>query len=261
MNPSTAWCSCTRAWQCLKLTPPRFSPTAENGMLTALEWYDFDGCSSCGGTSSGSCIQTQKSTSQLATQQSCTISLSDPGCACRGSSCTATNCTTAYMIAFRGSTVSGQPLQSAYQMTAAFKYSITNVFGSFFDQVTNDLGQVNTGPVGTGVTGGTGAVSPSPLPLPSGAASDAALAAAQSGIGMPPPPPPVTEPPPAAPTGYYASPAVANPAAVPPPINPATGLPVTAGTPPPINPATGLPVAPGTPPPINPATGLPGTAG
>lgn len=92
------------------------------------------------------------------------------------------------MTAFRGSTTSGQPLQSAYQMTAAFEYSITGVFGTFFDQINNDLGNIDTGPTGQGVDGGAGSISASPQPLPSGEVTDADLAAAQSGTLMPPPP-------------------------------------------------------------------------
>lgn len=95
------------------------------------------------------------------------------------------------MVAFRGSTTSGQALQSAYQMTAAFSYSIYDVLGNILNTA-DDLGNVDAGTAGAGLAGGTGSYINASLPLPGGAVSDEALSAAQNGQTLPPPPAVVT---------------------------------------------------------------------
>ena len=97
------------------------------------------------------------------------------------------------MVAFRGSTTSGQALQSAYQMTSAFKYSIYDILGSILNTA-DELGNVNIGTAGGGLNSGTGTYlnTSSPLPVPGGAVSDEALSAAQNGQVLPSPPAVVT---------------------------------------------------------------------
>jgi hypothetical protein len=174
--------------------------TMDNGNLTNLNWYNFDGCNDCGGADSSTCIKTQYDpVYQTTPQQSCATSLMEKACApCVDKECKSANCSTTVMTAFRGSSKSGQPLQSAYQMQAAFKYSVYDILGGILNDA-SDIGTVDVGPSGQGVSGGSGSyiTSPTPaaLPLPGGAVSDAQLAAAANGTVLPSPPPaPVEQP-------------------------------------------------------------------
>ena len=193
--------------------------TMDSGNLTSLNWYNFDGCNECGGADSSTCIKTNYDpVYQVTPQQSCATSLMEKACApCVDTTCKSANCSTTTMVAFRGASKSGQPLQSAYQMEAAFKYSIYDILGSLVNDA-NQLGTVNVGPAGQGVSGGSGSYlqSPgaSPLPLPGGQVSDAQLAAAQNGQVLPSPPPaPVPSPSPSP---------VTDPAATTSPVAPTT---------------------------------------
>ena len=169
--------------------------TMDNGNLTALDWYNFDGCNGC---DSSLCVTTNyDALYQTNPQESCAFDIQSPECApCTSTDCKVTNCSTTVMGAFRGSTKSGQALQSAYQLTSAFKYSISDVLGGLLNGAEDNLGNVNAGAAGTGVDGGTGTYLPTPLPLPGGAVSDEQLSAAQNGEVMPPPPQPPNSPPP-----------------------------------------------------------------
>ena len=212
----------------------------DGGVLSALNWYNFDGCNACGGQGSSTCIRTQyDAVYQPQTQESCATPLTDAGCApCTDTACKQVNCSTTTMVAFRGNTVSGQPLQSAYQMESAFKYSIYDVVGSIFNNAGEDLGTVNAGTTGAGINGGSGNALASPAPLPGGAVSDAALSAAQNGTSLSPPPP--------------SPPTV--PAVVPPPLA-VVGSPPTGATPVVTTPVQ--PVAPTVPPPPTTTTTVP----
>jgi hypothetical protein len=181
--------------------------TMDTGNLTALSWYNFDGCNECGGADSSTCIKTQYDAAyQTTPQESCATALTEKACTpCVDKECKSANCSTTVMTAFRGASKSGQPLQSAYQLQAAFKYSVYDILGSIFNDA-SELGSVSVGPSGQGVSGGAGSYlaspTPSPLPLPGGAATDQQLAAAQDGQYLSPPPPvpvAVVESPPVAP--------------------------------------------------------------
>lgn len=133
---------------------------AGDGLLERLEWYDFNKCSDCSGAGSDRCVMTTKQPeSQIYPQESCAYNPEDFACRCRGRLCesTANNCTTTFIAAFRGNTASGQSLQSAYELTSAFKYSITAAFNNFFDDLGDDLGDFDVDPTGEGIAipGGT----------------------------------------------------------------------------------------------------------
>ena len=170
--------------------------TLDNGNLTNLNWYNFDGCNECGGANSDSCIRTQyDAVYQTTPQESCASSLMDDACApCTDKECKSANCSTTYMTAFRGSSKSGQPLQSAYQLESAFKFSIYDILGGIFNDA-SELGNLDVGPTGQGLAGGSGSFltppTPIALPLPGGEVSDEQLAAAQNGEVLPAPPAPV----------------------------------------------------------------------
>ncbi|KAL4534227.1 hypothetical protein Ndes2437B_g03515 [Nannochloris sp. 'desiccata'] len=164
--------------------------TLDNGNLTNLNWYNFDGCNECGGADSSSCIRTQYDpVYQVTPQESCATSLTEAECTpCTDKECKSANCSTTYMTAFRGSSKSGQSLQSAYQLEAAFKFSIYDILGGIFNDA-SELGSLNVGPLGQGVSGGSGSFltppTPAALPLPGGEISDEQLAAAQNGEVLP----------------------------------------------------------------------------
>jgi hypothetical protein len=207
---------------------------ADQGILTRLEWYDFDKCTSCGGSSSSRCIKTQKDAStQLNPQESCGFSLEDQACKCRGIDCRDGNCTTTILVGFRGNTQSGQPLQTAYQMTAAFQYSISAAFTNFFDQIGRDLADINTGTVGGGFGVG-GGVSRSPSPSPTAEPAPAAPTQTEQ--------PTETQPPPVQPEPVPQNVPVL-PEPLPPPVQPAPGAQTPAETAVPTDPAPFDPAA------------------
>ena len=49
------------------------------------------------------------------------------------------NCSTTIMANFQGNTVSGQPLQSAYQLSSAYQYSISSAFNDLLAGFDEDL--------------------------------------------------------------------------------------------------------------------------
>jgi len=171
----------------------------DNGNLTALNWYNFDGCNECGGADSDTCIRTQyDAVYQTTTQESCATSLTDEACEpCTDKECKSANCSTTYTTAFRGSSQSGQAFQTAYQLESAFKFSISDILGGIFNDA-SELGDIAIGPTGQGITGGAGSIpappTPTALPLPGGEVSDEEIAAAQNGEVLPTPEPVIVEP-------------------------------------------------------------------
>jgi hypothetical protein len=93
----------------------------DKGILVpgGLEWFMFDGCNSCGSNETQCISFSQETSYKTYSQDSCGYPQ-------------ATN--TSVLTAFQGNTVSGQPLQSSYQLTSAYQYSIT---GAFSDILTN----------------------------------------------------------------------------------------------------------------------------
>jgi hypothetical protein len=126
----------------------------------------MNNCRSCGGIGDDRCISSAYNKDyQRYPQQSCAIPL-EGTCACRGLSCPgSSNCTTTTYVGFRGSTISGYPLQTAYQIVGINKFSITGVFADFFNSIDSEVDKINTGPVGGGISsvGADGAVTDSKL--------------------------------------------------------------------------------------------------
>jgi hypothetical protein len=102
----------------------------DKGILVegGLNWFNFDGCNGCGGNQT--CIEYSIPTSYMTySQESCADTFP----------CETVNCTTSVIAAFQGNTVSGQPLQSSYQLTSAYQYSITNVFSDILSGIDENL--------------------------------------------------------------------------------------------------------------------------
>ncbi|KAI8107766.1 hypothetical protein M9435_002794 [Picochlorum sp. BPE23] len=102
----------------------------DKGILVpgGLQWFMFDGCATCG--SNATCIEYSLPTSyRTYSQESC----ADPF------PCDSVNCTTTFIAAFQGNSKSGQPLQSSYQLTSAYQFSITNVFSDVLSGIDDNL--------------------------------------------------------------------------------------------------------------------------
>ncbi len=209
--------------------------TMDTGNLTALNWYNFDGCNDCGGAGSSTCIQTQYDpVYQVTPQESCATPLDEKACTpCADKECKtalSVNCSTTVVTAFRGASKSGQPYQSAYQLQAAFKYSVYDLIDGIFTDA-SEIGEVTTGPAGQGVSGGAGTYLESPppggepTPTPSPTVPEPTPVPAPTPVPEPTPVP-TTDPTIVPPTDPNAVPTTVDPTIVPPVVDPAA-VPVT----------------------------------
>lgn len=98
----------------------------DKGILVpgGLEWFTFDGCNGCGSNETQCISATQPTSYRTYTQESCAYR-------------TATN--TSVLATFQGNSVSGQPLQSSYQLTSAYQYSITSAFSDILTDLDESL--------------------------------------------------------------------------------------------------------------------------
>eukprot|EP00887_Chlorella_sp_A99_P005808 scaffold1.g5808.t1 len=139
-----------------------------------FQWYDF-GCSGC---ASAECLQTQyNDATQQYPMETCATPFSN--CYCNKTNpldCPSNNCTSTIYTGFRGTSASGKPLLTAYQIEDVNKYSISGAFKSFsnfFQDLFSNLGGSTT----SGTTGGASSYTV----LPAGnEATGADLAAAQN---------------------------------------------------------------------------------
>lgn len=100
----------------------------DKGILVpgGLDWFMFDGCSSCGSNETQCISFSQETSYRTYNQESCGYPQ-------------ITN--TSVLTTFQGNTVSGQPLQSSYQLTSAYQYSITSAFSDLLTNLDESLVQ------------------------------------------------------------------------------------------------------------------------
>jgi hypothetical protein len=94
-----------------------------------LQWFNFDGCKSCGKNETECISYTLPTSYATYTQESCA----------QPYPCETANCTTSILATFQGNSKSGQPLQSSQYLTSAYQYSITNVFSDILNNLDNSL--------------------------------------------------------------------------------------------------------------------------
>jgi len=142
------------------VTPFKTYINTDKGILSpgGLQWFNFDGCESCSENQT-SCIQYEIPTNyQLYSQQSCAGEyyyyylkilalygsifnmVHKAECfAYFAADINCKNCSTTIMATFQGNTVSGQPLQSAYQLSSAYQYAISSAFKELLTGFDEDL--------------------------------------------------------------------------------------------------------------------------
>lgn len=100
----------------------------DKGILVpgGLDWFMFDGCNSCGSNETQCISFSQETSYRTYSQESCGYPQ-------------ITN--TSVLTTFQGNTVSGQPLQSSYQLTSAYQYSITSAFSDLLTNLDESLVQ------------------------------------------------------------------------------------------------------------------------